>query len=189
MQRGRSEPREAGPGRSPTLGSGRCYLSVVLEVPEEVRRLVASGGREPADGGVPAHITVFITERTPGSDPGDEALLERVRAACAGVGPGPVRLRGAATFRPVSDVVYVRVAEGAERLRRLHRGCAAVLPDASPFDYHPHLTVAQGLAGAELDRVAAELADVEAVFDAVSLGVFTGDLSGWRRIGEIALRA
>ena len=72
-------------------------------------------------------------------------------------------------------------------LTRLHRRCSAALPDASPFPYHPHFTLAQGLGGPELERTAAKLADFEGRFEARALGVYSGDLTGWRRVGEVPL--
>jgi 2'-5' RNA ligase len=184
VQRQRSGPRQGKTGGSPTLGSGRRYLSVVLEVPRALRgRVVARrGGAE----GTAAHITVFITERA-GGEPGEAELLERVSRACAGVPGGEVELRGTGSFRPVSDVVFLRVGEGAEMLTELHRRCAGMLPDASPFPYHPHFTLAQGLSGPELERAAAELADFQERFEARALGVYGGDLTGWRRLGEVRL--
>ena len=64
-----------------------------------------------------------------------------------------IRLRGTGTFRPVSPVVFVMVAEGISGCEQLavsvRRGPLAV---DLQFPYHPHVTVAHHLADGSLDR-------------------------------------
>jgi 2'-5' RNA ligase len=54
---------------------------------------------------------------------------------------------GEANIFPVTDVVYLEIGRGADRLSELHsRLNAGTLEFAEPFAYHPHVTLAQDLA-------------------------------------------
>jgi 2'-5' RNA ligase len=48
---------------------------------------------------------------------------------------------------PVTDVIYISVAGGAEQLRQMHRTLnRGALAFQEPFSYHPHITLAQEIA-------------------------------------------
>ena len=84
----------------------------------------------------------------------------------------PVVLQGTGTFRPVSPVVYVRVATGAESIVLLEGDVrSGPLGRNLRFDYHPHVTVAHDLPEATLTVAQRTLADYEAAFtaDAITL--------------------
>jgi 2'-5' RNA ligase len=72
----------------------------------------------------------------------------------------PIRIGTPEVF-PATNVVYLAINGGWDRLQQLHlrlnRGAAMF---AEPFPYHPHITLAQGLDEAEAKRVrdAAEVA-------------------------------
>jgi 2'-5' RNA ligase len=100
-----------------------------------------------------------------------------------------IHLRGTGTFRPVSPVVFVTLAEGIS-------GCE-VLADAvrqGPLEvelhypYHPHVTIAHHLDDQALDRAFAELAEFECRFavDAFSLYAHDAD-AGWRATDHFEL--
>ena len=119
---------------------------------DQVRR--ASGSD---DGQMPAHLTVL-----PPVDVDETALasvVEHLEAVGAATTPFEVQLAGTGTFRPVSPVVFVSVANGSAALvaleRAVRRGALGV---DSRFAFHPHVTVAHDLADEDLDRVQAELA-------------------------------
>lgn len=112
---------------------------------------------------IPTHITLV-----PPLEVSDEALggvEEELAAAAAEMTPFRVHLRGTGTFRPVSPVVFIALAEGisqSERLAaRLRTGPLAVDLD---HPYHPHVTIAHHLDDAALDRAFEEQAGFECAF-------------------------
>ncbi|MFN8193481.1 MAG: 2'-5' RNA ligase family protein [Nocardioidaceae bacterium] len=136
---------------------------------------------------IPSHITLV-----PPVD-ADASAIDPIRAhlaeAAAGFQGFRVHLRGTGTFRPVSPVVFVMVAEGISACEQL----AAELrsgPLAVPlqFPYHPHVTVAHHLSDDDLDRAFDDLADFECVFDAAAIHLYEHDPEvGWRPTSEFAL--
>lgn len=55
---------------------------------------------------------------------------------------------------PVTDVVYIEIGQGSDELRRLHELLnTGPLEFQEPFDYHPHITVAQDLASDDLTGI------------------------------------
>lgn len=59
-----------------------------------------------------------------------------------------------------SDVVYLGIREGAERLREIYSSLnCGDLAFKECFDYHPHITIAQGLRPGDARRIAAIAAD------------------------------
>ncbi len=137
---------------------------------------------------IPTHITL-----APPREVTDEEL-EKVHAilttAATEVAPYAVQLRGTGTFRPVSPVVFVVVADGISGCEVL---AAAVrrgpLDTPLAFPYHPHVTVAHDVADDLLDRAYGELAGFDASFtvDAFHLYVHDED-AGWRPVRDYTLR-
>ena len=138
-------------------------VGVLLAVPPPFGERLDSyrrdlGGRDPE---TPAHITLVPpTQVDEASMPHVHRHLEHAAAATA---PFAVRLRGTATFRPVSPVVFVAVVAGISSCERLAaRLRAGPLHSTASFPYHPHVTIAHGLPEATLDRAF----DIQAGFDA-----------------------
>ena len=128
---------------------------------------------------IPTHITLI-----PPTEIGEDQLAD-VEAHLARVAEGHgayrVHLRGTGTFRPVSPVVFVTVAEGipgCERLAAdLRQGPLAVDLD---FPYHPHVTVAHHLDDEALDRAFNELAGFDCEFLADEFHLYVHDaVRGW----------
>lgn len=75
------------------------------------------------------------------------------------VGPFEIRL-GEIEIFPVTDVIYLSIAAGYERLRELHTSLdSGCLEFQEPFDYHPHVTLAQDLTHEQIEgatRIATE---------------------------------
>lgn len=103
--------------------------------------------------------------------------------------PFTVHLRGTGTFRPVSPVVFVAVAQGISACEVLAAELrAGPLAQELSFPYHPHVTIAHHLEDAALDRAYAELADFECVFDADHFLLYVHeDGIGWRPTREFPL--
>jgi 2'-5' RNA ligase len=92
-----------------------------------------------------------------------------------------MRLRGTGTFRPVSPVVFLAVAEGIPGCEDLERRvrCGPWAVDLR-FPYHPHVTVAFDLDEKALDEAFAAMSDFEAVFTVETIRLYELGGSGWR---------
>lgn len=95
-------------------------VGIVIGVPEpmatELRRARASFG-DPMAAVIPAHITLVTTTETNDW----EASAEHVRRVAANHSPFDISLRGTATFRPVSPVVYLQLEDGYDECTALHK--------------------------------------------------------------------
>lgn len=153
------------PGAAPA-GQSRV-LGVALAIPEPEASYL-QGLRErfgdPLARSIPTHVTLLPPTTVDDSlMPEIDAHLTQVAHAAA---PFRLSLRGAATFRPVSPVVFVVLVDGAFGCRRLEGAVrSGVLGRPLQFDYHPHVTVAHDLPDDVLDSAAQELADYSATFD------------------------
>ncbi|MCC3266699.1 2'-5' RNA ligase family protein [Arthrobacter gengyunqii] len=164
-------------------------VGIVIGVPEpmatELRRARASCG-DPMAAVIPAHITVVTTTETNDW----EAMAAHVRRVARRHAAFDVTLRGTATFRPVSPVVYVRVDEGYEECTALHKEMqSGPLARDLPFPYHPHVTVAHDVSEAGMDMAMHALRDYESRFTVSTVGLYEHDVSGlWKLREEVALR-
>jgi 2'-5' RNA ligase len=93
-----------------------------------------------------------------------------------------LRLRGTATFRPVSPVVFVNVTEGISECELLAQDVrSGPLAQDLAFPYHPHVTVAHHLSEEALDRAYEALADYDCAFDVRAFQLYVhGDDGVWR---------
>ncbi|NGO69254.1 2'-5' RNA ligase family protein [Streptomyces boncukensis] len=172
-------------------GSGTVTLGVSLAVPEPYGSLLQrrrAGFGDHAAHGIPTHITLLPpTEVAAAARAAIEAHLARV--ALAGR-PFPVRLSGTGTFRPLSPVVFVQVVEGGTGCARLQeriRMADGPLFRELPFPYHPHVTVAHGIAEEAMDAAYAELADFSASWTASGFALYEQGGDGvWRLQREFA---
>lgn len=137
---------------------------------------------------IPTHITLVPpTDLSEGELP----VVEQHLADVAGEGePFRVHLRGTGTFRPVSPVVFVSLAEGiagCEQLAdALRRGPLDVDLD---YPYHPHVTVAHDVEASCLDRAFTELADFECTFEVEQFHLYVHDEGiGWRPYRDYVLQ-
>ncbi|MCW2582150.1 MAG: 2-5 ligase [Klenkia sp.] len=143
-----------------------AVLGVVVDVPEPWAQLLVDWRTkcgDPQASLVPPHVTLLPpTEVAVADRPSITAHLADVARAHP---PFDVHLRGTGTFRPVSEVVFVAVADGVA-------DCASVADDVRTgplqrplsFPYHPHVTVAHDVPTDMLDMAQSELADVDARF-------------------------
>lgn len=157
-------------------------IGVAIPIPEpwgsRLQRFRDSIGDPMADH-IPPHITLV-----PPVDLAPRVALdvhEHLTAAAGSVTPFDVHLRGTGTFRPLSSVVFVALAEGIAGCERLeqHVRSGPLGVDLS-YPYHPHVTVAHDVEDAILDRAFDELADFEARFAVESFTLYVhDDGSGW----------
>ena len=147
---------------------GTVTIGVSIAVPEPHGSLLQerrAGFGDPAACCIPTHVTLLPpTEVEDSALPAIEAHLVEVAAAGR---PFPMRLSGTGTFRPLSPVVYVRVAEGAEActwLQKQVRDASGPVARELQFPYHPHVTVAHDVPRDMLDFAYSGLADLSAEF-------------------------
>ena len=135
---------------------------------------------DPNAAGIPPHVTLL-----PPTALREEALVdveEHLRAVAAQEDPFEMVLRGSATFRPVSPVVFVPVVKGLADCERLQAQVrSGPLRRELKFPYHPHVTVAHDLPEEALDRAFEGLARYEATFPVWGFTLFEQDREGvWR---------
>ena len=135
----------------------------------------------------PAHITLLGPTEVGAEDL--TGLADHLRAAARSVDPFDVVLRGTGTFRPVSDVVFVQVAQGISACEQLERAIGGGRWGARlTFPYHPHVTVAHDVGEAALDRAFDELAEFTATFEVPSFHLYVQDEGGtWVPVREFPL--
>lgn len=150
-------------------------IGVALAIPEpwasELQDYRTSIGDTTATT-IPTHITLV-----PPTEVGEDDLVdvEKHLAEVAAASPRfVVHLRGTGTFRPVSPVVFVTVAEGISSCEQLANTVRRGPLDVDiAFPYHPHVTVAHGISEEAMDRAHAELADFEASWTATGFALYT----------------
>jgi len=157
-------------------------IGVAIPIPErwagELQAHRASFG-DPMAAAIPTHITLVPPTVVDGRLSDVEEHLADVAAAHAGF---RLRLRGTATFRPVSPVVFIAVAEGISSCEMLAADArSGPLAQELRFPYHPHVTVAHHLSEEALDHAYEALADFDCVFDATEFQLYLhGDDAVWR---------
>ncbi|MDO8106897.1 2'-5' RNA ligase family protein [Isoptericola sp. b441] len=155
-------------------------LGVALTVPEpwatDLSAARAAAG-DPEAAAIPPHVTLLAPVDLDGARLDDvDAHLERVAASHRGF---RLHLRGTATFRPVSPVVFVQVVEGiadCERLAADVRSGPLDLP--ARFPYHPHVTIAHAVDDESLDHAFAAMAGYEATFPVRAFDGYVQDDDG-----------
>src|SRR3954467_15384871 len=169
-----AEWRGEGPTRSIGVGSG---LSEQFN-----SELARGGGRlgDPNAARIPPHVTLL----PPTDVPSDSlpAIEEHLRVVAMQEQDFDIRLRGSATFRPVSPVVFVPLVQGISECERLEAKVrSGPLHREVRFPYHPHVTVAHDLPADALDGAFAALATYEAEFRVHGFSLFEQDTDGtWR---------
>lgn len=179
----------AGPG-GPTGSNGTTTIGVAIAVPDpwgaQLQDYRTALGDQRA-AGIPTHVTLVPPQ---GIGPADHAVVEQHLAeASTSNGAFRIHLRGTGTFRPVSPVVFVTVAEGISACEALARSVRRGPLDIDrEFPYHPHVTIAHHLTDDVLDRAFAELADFECDFVVESFSLYVHHpLDGWVPTRDFAL--
>jgi 2'-5' RNA ligase len=129
---------------------------------------------------IPTHITLIPPVEVADGHLG--VVEEHLQGAARSVDGFDIHLRGTGTFRPVSPVVFVTVAEGISSCEVLAGAVrSGPLEVDLHFPYHPHVTVAHHLDDDALDRAFGELADFECRFTVESFCLYVhDDEAGWQ---------
>ncbi|KGM13344.1 2'-5' RNA ligase family protein [Cellulomonas bogoriensis] len=178
--------------RLPERVGDQVRIGIAIEVPEpfgpRLQRARASFG-DPLAWDIPPHVTLLgPTVVEPG---GLEVVADHLTDVARRHAPFTVHLRGTGTFRPVSAVVFVQVAQGIAECELLEQAVrTGPLAQDLRFHYHPHVTVAHDVPDEALDRAFGELAEFEAAFRVDSVQVYEhGDDGVWRPVRSFPLLA
>jgi 2'-5' RNA ligase len=141
---------------------------------------VASG--DPLASLIPAHLTLLGPTEVDAAPRVSAKIEEHLAATAAGHHRFQLHLRGAGTFRPVTQVVFVAVAAGIGACEQLAADITSgPLDRALKYPYHPHVTVAQDLPEPVLDAVYDGLATFEARFPVDGFTLYQhGDDGRWQ---------
>lgn len=165
-------------------------IGVAIEVPApfgpELQRARKEFGDPLADL-IPPHITLLgptIVEPH-----GVDEVVAHLTAIAGRYSPFEVRLRSSGTFRPLSPVVFVQVAQGIAECEALEREVrSGPLTQTLRFNYHPHVTVAHEVPDENLDFAFEAMATYEASFVAEAISLFEhGDDNVWRPVHNFEL--
>ena len=155
---------QAGPMFLPQRLPGQDWLGVVVAIPEPwVTQLTDLRLRlgDLAGSRIPAHITLMPP--TPVAREARAEVIDHLRSIASRHSPFRVTLSGTDSFRPVSNVAFMTLAEGASDCTDLAEEIrSGPLDHETRFPYHPHVTLAQ-----DVDDVALDMAlDIGATVEA-----------------------
>lgn len=171
---------------------GQVVLGVSIAIPPPHAEVLVRWREQAGDPQahlVPPHVTLLPPTVVAASTvPLIEAHLGEVAKAAA---PFAMHLTGTGTFRPVSQVVFVRVATGQADCERLEAAVrSGPIQRTLEFPYHPHVTVAHDVAPDALDYVHEGLSEFVARFGVASFTMFQRGTDGsWlpRRVFPLGL--
>lgn len=167
----------------PERGPEQVRIGIAIEVPEpyaaQLQEARARFG-DPLARLIPPHVTLLGPTVLDPAELGD--ARDHLESVAAQAAPFRVHLRGSATFRPVSPVVFIQVVEGIAECEHLESAIrSGPLAQELRFNYHPHVTVAHEVPDAALDAAFDEMASYEASFDVTSISLYEhGDDGVWR---------
>jgi 2'-5' RNA ligase len=169
-------------GRQTGSGVGRL-LGVAIGLPDPFHGELQSWRErlgDPDASKIPPHVT--LASPTPLEDVDVGAVVSHLRKVAEAESGFRITLRGSGTFRPISPVVFVMLAEGISDCERLANAIrTGPLDRPLQFPYHPHVTVAHDLPEAQLDRAFTELATYTASFMVDGFTMFQrGNDGAWR---------
>ncbi len=159
---------------------GARMFGVAIGLPEPVAGELTAWRARVGDGQagkVPPHVTLLPpTMIGPTALP---AVYEHLCAVAATREPFEMHLHGTGTFRPISQVVFVAVANGIAHCELLESDVrAGPLSREVEFPYHPHVTVAHDVPEEMLDKAYDGLSDFDARFAVDRFTEFEQDCTG-----------
>lgn len=144
---------------------------------------------DPLADAVPPHVTLMPP--TPVEPDQEQALRAHLAKVASAVEPFRMTLRGTATFRPISPVVFVAVVEGIASCEQLESAVrSGPVERELAFPYHPHVTIAHGVSEEALDEAFAALSSYERTFEVDGFDLYEhGDDQVWRPVSNWPLSA
>lgn len=169
---------------TPAHGGSRT-LGVTIELPEE-QRTELDAAREhygAHDDDWPSHVTILAPIEA--DDEVMPGVLAHLTAVAGRTAPFRMRLRGTGSFRPVSSVVFVVVAEGISACELLEGDVrSGDLGVESRFPYHPHVTLVHDRPEDVLERAFDDFAGYDAEFMVSSMHLHENIDGQWTLVRE-----
>jgi hypothetical protein len=177
----------------PAASGGLNQYALVTYVPDPLGRFLDDLRRELVPGCKPhAHVSV-LPPRPLVCDPA--AALNEARALASEFEPFDIQAGDIQIF-PLTDVVYIDIRNGGQPLREMHAALTdGYLQFNEPFEYHPHITLAQDLNRDQVQQVYGRATDAwrqypgSRVFRADRVVFVQNTETGWIDLEEIELRA
>ena len=155
-------------------GGSTVTIGVSVAVPDPYATQVQdarAGYGDPLARAIPTHVTLLPPTEVPAERL--DAVVRHLAAAAARQQPFQVLLHGSGSFRPVSPVVYVRLAAGVRECRMLEAAVrSGLLARELAFPYHPHVTVAQAVPEPLLDQAYQDFRDYRAEFAVTGFSLY-----------------
>lgn len=162
----------------PELASN--VLGVAIPVPDPLGSLLTEWRvkvGDPLAHLIPPHVTLLPPTDISGFESDD--VHDHLLAAAARHAPFQIHLAGTGSFRPVSQVVFVTVAEGISPCELLASDIrSGLLRRPLDYPYHPHVTIAHDVEPEMLDVAYQGLVDVDVRIDVDAFCAFSRDGSG-----------
>lgn len=130
-------------------GAERINLfALVVYIPDPLARFLDHLRKELVPGCLPrAHVTI-LPPRPLAVDA--RAAIDVARTQVSGF-PSFEIAAGDVEIFPGTDVIYIGIKEGERELREMHQALnRGALAFKEPFEYHPHITLAQDLAPSQV---------------------------------------
>src|SRR4051794_39189880 len=126
-------------------------FALVIYIPDPLGRFLDDLRRELVPGCNPhAHVSV-LPPRPLAVD--WQVASQQVKECAESWAPFEIVLDRIRIF-PVTNVIYLELGAGAEEMYRIHAATNTdALAFAEPFTYHPHITLAQEIAPADVEAV------------------------------------
>lgn len=173
----------------PARVDGSTTIGIAIGVPEPWATQIKVAREkygDPQANFIPTHVTLLPPTEIPFQrlHQIDEYLSE----VAADMWPFRIQLRGAATFRPVSQVVFVPLVEGISGCERLEKSVRKGMGQRRRFPFHPHVTLVHDLVDEVLDQAFEEFSDFKAVFIADRFSLYQQSPEGdWELIRDYRL--
>jgi 2'-5' RNA ligase len=165
--------------------NGGHVVGVAIAIPQPHATTLANWRRsigDPVADLVFPHVTLLPPTPVPAGRL--DEVEQHLAAAAAEHGPFTMHLSGTGTFRPLSPVVFIQIAQGVSNCEVLEQAIRrGPLARELEFPYHPHVTVAQDVDDSALDKAYEGLSDFVARFPVERFGLFSRDRDGrwtWR---------
>ncbi|HLS24454.1 MAG TPA: 2'-5' RNA ligase family protein [Beutenbergiaceae bacterium] len=175
---------------SPETPTDQIRIGVSIPIPEPYASSLARVRTEVGDQAalsIPPHITLVPPAVVNTDDIG--TVIGHLTDVAAQTPPFVLELRGTATFRPITQVVFVVVTRGHEQCTMLHQLVNdGPLRQQMRFPYHPHVTIAHDVPPDALDDAEQRMADFEATFPVAHFSLYEfGDDGVWRDVRTFVL--
>lgn len=165
---------------APAAVPPRTVLGVAIQVPDPLGSLLTEWRikvGDPLAYLIPPHVTLLPPTDVGRFEP--EEVHQHLDAVATRHAPFQLHLAGTGSFRPVSQVVFVTVAEGISPCELLAQDIrSGLLRRPLDFPYHPHVTIAHDVSPDMLDLAYEGLVDVDVRVDVDAFCAFSRDVAG-----------